>query len=426
MIWMQGLEILATFTEAILGIWMNVKVLGKEKVAWKRLLGLAVVVTVVVWGCNQIQLFSLYTTIAGALGFALGAILLARIHILDSFVLTGFFIVVMYIIDFFTMSVFSLIYREDQWISMVASSVSKERMYPLCLSKLLLIGAVYLIVTRGLCRLTISIRKLWVGVLLGCLVVYYLIKRTFFVMDVDIIMIWILMLALLALAVYALVQYNSHIREKEQTALLREREANQLQVYNQLQAEYEQRRGFYHDMKNQHLILQELLGSGAYDKAKQYIQELRKQEAIGLLQQRTGMQVVDLLLEHKLQEAQKAGIEVTTDIEPVNLSVTEQELVSVLGNAMDNAIEACQRMTKGKKWISIKIHRTVGMTQVQLQNSYEQPPKEKHGKLITSKENSKLHGMGIRRMESIMEQIGGIFHKEYGEEIFTVTLSFFD
>jgi len=29
-------------------------------------------------------------------------------------------------------------------------------------------------------------------------------------------------------------------------------------------------------------------------------------------------------------------------------------------------------------------------------------------------------------MESIMEQIGGIFHKEYGEEIFTVTLSFFD
>ena len=57
MIWMQGIEILATFVDIIMGIWMNVKVLGKEKVCWKRLVRLAVVVTAVVWCCNQIQLF---------------------------------------------------------------------------------------------------------------------------------------------------------------------------------------------------------------------------------------------------------------------------------------------------------------------------------------------------------------------------------
>ena len=426
MIWMQCMEILATFTEAFLGIWMNVKVLGKEKVDWKKLTGMAVVVTTVVWCCNQIQLFSLYTTVVGTLGFAIGAMILGKLPVVDTFVLTGFYIVVMYIIDFTALSVGSLFYKEEQWVALITNVVSLERTYLLCISKLVLIATVYLLVNKGLCKLTFSIRKLWVGVVLGCLTVYFLIKRTFFTVDVDILMIWLLLLVLVILAVYALAQYNNHVREKEQAALLREREAHQLQVYTQLQAEYEQRRGFYHDIKNQHVILQELLQSGDYDKAEQYVRKLQEQEAVGLLQQRTGMQVVDLLLEHKLQEARKAGIEVQTEIEPVNLAVTEQELVSVLGNALDNAIEACQRMTEAHKWLTVKIHRTVGMTQIQIRNAYEQAPKEKHGKLVTTKEDSKLHGLGIGRMECIMEQIGGTFRMEYGEGVFTVTLSFFD
>ena len=60
------------------------------------------------------------------------------------------------------------------------------------------------------------------------------------------------------------------------------------------------------------------------------------------------------------------------------------------------------------------------------QNAYEQAPKEKQGKLVTTKADSKLHGLGIGRMERIMEQIGGTFRMEYGEGVFTVTLSFFD
>lgn len=73
MIGIQIIEILATFAEVLVGIWVNTEILSEKEYKKKNILWVTIIVTFMVWMLNQYKLFSVFTTIFAVLGIVIGA-----------------------------------------------------------------------------------------------------------------------------------------------------------------------------------------------------------------------------------------------------------------------------------------------------------------------------------------------------------------
>ena len=114
------------------------------------------------------------------------------------------------------------------------------------------------------------------------------------------------------------------------------------------------------------------------------------------------------------------------DVDFIHSNISEQDLTTILGNALDNAIEACKQMKQEDKWIDIFIGNHYNRTTIKIVNSYEIEPIKNKGKFISIKsDNSQLHGHGISSMKAITEKNGGIMKIEYMNNAFSIIMSFF-
>jgi len=190
MIILQVIEFMATFIEAFVGIWIIANMLSEESINKKKTILYTLIFTFIAWIFNQYSLFSVFISIYGILGIMMGACMIYKVNPLDSLVLSIFYMVLIYIIDFFSISVFGLIFKEEQFAKIVASAFSKERVCFLMLSKTLLVTVSYIFVKKWLSKIDLPVRKMWIGVVLSLFFLYSLIKNTFFAVDSEILLSW--------------------------------------------------------------------------------------------------------------------------------------------------------------------------------------------------------------------------------------------
>ena len=110
-------------------------------------------------------------------------------------------------------------------------------------------------------------------------------------------------------------------------------------------------RGYKHDFHHHLQALKGQLEAGEVERAIAYITELdRSLQSVDTLL-KTGNVTVDAILSAKLAQARADGIAVTVDVNlPDRLTFSDLELSIVIGNLLDNAIEAC-REAQGEKFI---------------------------------------------------------------------------
>lgn len=131
---------------------------------------------------------------------------------------------------------------------------------------------------------------------------------------------------------------------------------------------------------------------------------------------RTGNKALDILLTEKSLVCQSKGIGFTCMAEARGIGYMEEaDLYAMFGNALENAIEAAEKLhDPQKKQISFTMRRVGGFYIVQLQN-YTADPLELHDGLPqTTKEDKRSHGIGVRSMKLLVEKYGGqmSFHQE--------------
>ena len=86
----------------------------------------------------------------------------------------------------------------------------------------------------------------------------------------------------------------------------------------------------------------------------------------------------------------------------------EIDLYTLLGNALDNAIEANEKIADvAKRWISIQIQNKKGIILVEIVNPFVGSIKLKNGLPITSKGDKLSHGYGTQSIRSIVEKYNG-------------------
>lgn len=192
--------------------------------------------------------------------------------------------------------------------------------------------------------------------------------------------------------------------------------------YYGLKELYETNSRWAHDAKHEFLYigscLEENNVSGAYESLQSYLQKLRQIEK----KVWSGFVFLDFLLNYKKIEMDKKNIDFVLDAGLQNITIPEEDLVIMLGNLLDNAIEATQKCEVIERYIKLKICNLNNMLLLHIENSSSEMPRLENGKFISSKQETGVHGLGIESVRRIVETYEGEIHFQYTEKYFQVKI----
>ena len=168
---------------------------------------------------------------------------------------------------------------------------------------------------------------------------------------------------------------------------------------------YMEMRGYKHDFHHHLQTLRGQLEAGETERALAYIEQLDRRLIKMDTLIKTGNISLDAILSAKLSQAKAEHIAVNVKAcVPDRLTITDAELSILVGNLLDNAIEAC-RAVRGERFIRIYMSIKGKMLYFSMLNS-SGTKKNKTGSLFSSHKDG-FHGLGLRRAESILEKHGG-------------------
>lgn len=236
---------------------------------------------------------------------------------------------------------------------------------------------------------------------------------------------WVLLAMVLLFAV--LVYRLQRQRELEaEVAQLKQAQAESLQrEYQALRRTYEDNAKLYHDLHNHIEAIYHCLTQGDTQAAQRYCADLRT--PIQALAQTvyTGDTATDCLIANKLALAQREGIDAAAYIEfPRNTDLRSVDLTAILGNLLDNALEAARTAPACRRFLRLTIRRIHAMLVIKVENGTGSPPPGED--LQTTKADKTMHGWGLKSVRTAAERYDGTLSTSYQDGVFraVVTLSF--
>ena len=181
-----------------------------------------------------------------------------------------------------------------------------------------------------------------------------------------------------------------------------------------------------HDIKNHLFVVRSLIRGGKYDDADAYISELEPEnrgELDDIID--TGNPAADILISGKKAAAERLGTEfsVKTAI-PENLKISAADMVILLGNLLDNAIEGCERADAEHKSISLEIRYRPEYLLCVTENTSGYV-KIENGNIKSSKTDGGTHGIGQKNIKRIVDKYNGEITQKYENGRFVVKLVLF-
>lgn len=181
-------------------------------------------------------------------------------------------------------------------------------------------------------------------------------------------------------------------------------------------------RSFKHDMKNHLAVLKLLVEKNEHFEAMKHIEQMTDVIITAKEYAQSGNVIIDSILNFKLQEAVHHGISVSLELNiPEQLNITSFDMSVILGNLLDNAINACLKLEKEKR-LDVKIKYKRGRLIIKISNTYSGYLNYNGENLITSNEDKENHGMGIKNIKFVLDKYKGEMEIEHTEDIFTVIL----
>lgn len=124
----------------------------------------------------------------------------------------------------------------------------------------------------------------------------------------------------------------------------------------------------------------------------------------------TGNPVIDALLNDKYTLARKLGIEFRKELNlPSNLKIAPADICAVLGNSLDNAIEACKRIKNPafRREITLSMAYYNSYLVIVVVNTIDQIPSREGKFFRSSKPYPELHGLGLQSIERTVKKYDG-------------------
>lgn len=187
--------------------------------------------------------------------------------------------------------------------------------------------------------------------------------------------------------------------------------------YDEVDTMYRKMRGWRHDYHNHIQTLTAYLSMAQYDEALKYLELLTEDLARVDTVLRTGNIKVDAILNSKLALIQERNIKVdATAIVPEEISISDIDLSVLIGNLMDNAMEACAKLPEEERFIRVYIDVIKKQLYISVTNSMDGMAKQKGNHFLSDKQGS--HGFGLLRIDDIVAKHGGYLNRKTEEGVF--------
>lgn len=210
-------------------------------------------------------------------------------------------------------------------------------------------------------------------------------------------------------------------RQWNQMQLLREKSERTMQVYHEISADYEEQKRILHDYKNQIGCIRGLLKEGNYQEAGTYADKLADTISDWPRCVNVNNPVINAVLNEKYYMADTKDISIILHANDLSgLWLEEQDIVSILSNLLDNAIEACEKIEK-KRVIQVKIIRERRQLVLSVRNPVSEPVSIENGQIRTGKEDKTKHGIGLKNVYLILEKYEGMGMMRYEDGCFYYT-----
>ena len=170
---------------------------------------------------------------------------------------------------------------------------------------------------------------------------------------------------------------------------------------------HENTRRLKHDMRNHIMVIASHLNNGEIEEAKEYLSTVLDSLNRVYSYIQTGNSVMNYIINTKLQYAHQNGIQFKAEIENLPFEkMGSVDFSAVLGNALDNAIEASLKETNS--FIIISICKKRGYDTITVKNKITGSVLKNNPELNSNKSESESHGYGIKQIKTITDKYDGI------------------
>lgn len=182
-----------------------------------------------------------------------------------------------------------------------------------------------------------------------------------------------------------------------------------------------------HSMNGVVRTLDVLLNNRETDQIKHVILGLHEKLCEASQKIYCGNPLIDAILSEKAKTASAQNITYHVFVEPgfAMIEMKPIDLISLISNLIDNAIEASSKCRSGYVDIKMFCANEGQIVILKFKNNYVEKPDECETGFRTRKNNPSMHGIGLKQVQQLVKQYNGYLNIEYDKNIFEVTISFF-
>lgn len=292
---------------------------------------------------------------------------------------------------------------------------------------LLIIGALYILKKPNMTGKT-AFRFALIIIIITFIAIITLSQQTILFIADDTLDMWMILEVILMMAVL-IFNINRQYEFEKELARLKTEQAELLERdYTTLNNAYAINAKLFHDFHNHIAFLRHLLSNAKLEEAIQYLDELQTPVQKITKTIWTGDEMVDYIINSKAATAKEHNIQYEAQVEfPRHTNLRSVDLCAILGNLLDNALEAAEQVPeKEKRFIQLTIRRINQMLIIKVENSFSNPIILQDGVLTTSKVKNGLHGWGLKSAQAAAEKYDGTVQTSYKDKVFksVATLSY--
>lgn len=222
------------------------------------------------------------------------------------------------------------------------------------------------------------------------------------------------------LAAYLIFKTAKNGEIKYENELLQQQSMTQMTLYRDLLEKYDESQRTAHDVKKHLKILSGLIGDE--DMARKYLKEFIEETEKMKPQFKSRNAILDVIINHKILQAELKEIEFTVDYTDVDMSfISDMDITIMLANALDNSYEAVEALEKNRRQVKLIITKMSDFLLINISNSYNNVEQKPDGKFVTTKKNHS--GLGLKNVQKAVEKYDGIYKAEVVEDKFKVKIT---
>ena len=217
-------------------------------------------------------------------------------------------------------------------------------------------------------------------------------------------------------------QINTHYYRTE---MLHQQLEMQSRYYEQMETHQREIQAIRHDIQNHMLYIMSMIEKGESGAALEYAEKLHTRIVSARHHRFCRNSVADILLNAKYAESRANGIILSAHVDlPASLPMDTLDLCILLGNLLDNAIEACKRIEDADALRTISVRSGIKGTNLLLSisNSYNGVLRQNGGRYESLKKNRRVSGLGLFNVRDVVERHHGTMDIQHDENRFSISI----